>query len=694
MKYQVPELSKGGPRQRGHFPANCDPLISESWKSSIFSVFPNGVQEISTAYPNIPRKIDRGYWGTLSKRKAARTATWLSAPLLFENCCEKRLLDISLNKPHQDGCHLSTGRLALGAEGGGTGTGDEAGVDGPGHGLHGVAGNLLEVGILPDGHAALGGVDAGALGVAVEHGGQLLTGERSIHVGTVRDAVLHGPLLSGLVPGAAGGGVHTLKAGQDGDDHGAGHGRVGGEGGGAGACEQLPAAGEGHGLGAPIIVGNIIKGLAVVHDLDGISVREGHGHTVFSGEGGLDDLLGAVGLDDDGHSAGGDILHRNFHLGGGAAGQAHGDGGGGLPVGGDRHLRHGQGDGLALLLGGGHGGLGQGGLADHLAVLVYQSDGAGAVLVVHGGLAGAVGVLHHFGLVARRVGGSRGNGAVLLGLNDLLGAVGPLGGLSDGAGGTGHRSCGGAVGVLGGLRLVAGAGGAAASAAGADGDRQGTGVCQRDVVVVRTGKGSASRVAPGDGVGAGGLDRVRQGDLGAVRLGDSKGGGLRGCHALAIYQTCVGQGQQRRVVAHIDRRAGGGNSQRLFGDGELQNNAAHILRIVLRDGDGDGVGPGVGGSLAIRGVVGHGKVAGIALGAGGADVARLRLAVVGAVLGGDAGNGQHLLIRAGEGDDDVVVNVVGRAGHGDGDGVGLILHNAAAAGIGQFAAADGQAGQV
>ena len=74
LKYQVPELSKGGPRQRGHFPANCDPLISESWKSSIFSVFPNGVQEISTAYPNIPAKLIGDTGVRCRKEKAARTA--------------------------------------------------------------------------------------------------------------------------------------------------------------------------------------------------------------------------------------------------------------------------------------------------------------------------------------------------------------------------------------------------------------------------------------------------------------------------------------------------------------------------------------------------------------------------------------------------------------------------------------------
>ena len=65
------------------------------------------------------------------------------------------------------------------------------------------------------------------------------------------------------------------------------------------------------------------------------------------------------------------------------------------------------------------------------------------------------------------------------------------------------------------------------------------------------------------------------------------------------------------------------------------------MGLVVRDGDGDGVLAGVDGSRAIFGVVGHGKVAGIALGAGGAGVAGLRLAVIGAVLGGDAGDG-HL----------------------------------------------------
>ena len=52
------------------------------------------------------------------------------------------------------------------------------------------------------------------------------------------------------------------------------------------------------------------------------------------------------------------------------------------------------------------------------------------------------------------------------------------------------------------------------------------------------------------------------------------------------------------------------------------------------------------------------------------------------------GDGHGLLFRAGEGDGDVVILVVLSAGHRDSDGVGLILHDAAAAGVVQDAASD------
>ena len=64
----------------------------------------------------------------------------------------------------------------------------------------------------------------------------------------------------------------------------------------------------------------------------------------------------------------------------------------------------------------------------------------------------------------------------------------------------------------------------------------------------------------------------------------------------------------------------------------------------------------------------------------------------GGAQGGNAG--RHLFRCAGEGDGDVVVFVVGRPGHRDGNGILLPLCDVLAAGIGQFAAADGQAGQV
>src|SRR5699024_3054229 len=115
-----------------------------------------------------------------------------------------------------------------------------------------------------------GGVQLGILGVAVQNGGKLLTGDAV--VGTeaavtvaAHDAVGGGPghpvgepLTGGHVSeGSAGGNVLTAEAEEDGDQHTPGEGHGGGEGGAAGAGHETLAADKGHALRRPVVGGHV-----------------------------------------------------------------------------------------------------------------------------------------------------------------------------------------------------------------------------------------------------------------------------------------------------------------------------------------------------------------------------------------------------------------------------------------------------
>ena len=196
-------------------------------------------------------------------------------------------------------------------------------------------------------------------------------------------------------------------------------------------------------------VGEILR---IINDFDRRAAVDRQLDAALGGQGVLDDLLGAVRMDEDCHRAGLHVGNRNFHLGfPRALGQFHLDGGGGIAVAGSLDL-HGSLDGLAGLLCVLDGLAAEGGLRRGLAVLVGLDGAGGAVSGL--GLGDGAAVLLGLGLDGR---------AVLLGLSLDLGAVG-----------LGLSLDGGAVGLGGGLSLSGAAGivtvrGGTATTAGADG---------------------------------------------------------------------------------------------------------------------------------------------------------------------------------------------------------------------------------
>ena len=204
------------------------------------------------------------------------------------------------------------------------------------------------------------------------------------------------------------------------------------------------------------------KVLGIVHDLHGRAAVDRQLDAVLGGQGVLDDLLGAVRMDEHGHRAGFHVGNGDLDLGvAGILGQLDLDGGGGIAVAGSLDL-HGSLHRLAVLLRVLDGLAAESGLRRGLAVLVGLHRAGGAVSGLGLGDGAAVGI-----------GGCLDGRAVLLCLSLDLGAVGLGLGLNLGAVGLGGGiglagSGGGIVPVRGRTAATATAGGrTAAGAAGA-----------------------------------------------------------------------------------------------------------------------------------------------------------------------------------------------------------------------------------
>ena len=147
-------------------------------------------------------------------------------------------------------------------------------VHGPGHGLGGVGGELVEVLELPDGHAALGGVQPLGLGKAEEDGRHLLPGDGG--VGTEAAVSVAGDDAEACRPadrlGAVGVRRHIgerragadlgLAGGPPEEGHGLapGAGAAGVKGGGRLACGDAPLRGPADGAGVGGVGGNVGEG--------------------------------------------------------------------------------------------------------------------------------------------------------------------------------------------------------------------------------------------------------------------------------------------------------------------------------------------------------------------------------------------------------------------------------------------------
>ena len=315
-----------------------------------------------------------------------------------------------------------------------THAGGNAVLHGPSHGLRviAVSGNIGEVR-----RTARRGLAHGP----PQHRHHLGAGDGGVGVRAVGNALVLGPILCLFVPGVTAGQVRAVLPRKDCPKLGAGGGGVGRVDRGAHAVHQPTGTDEVDGVLGPVVPG-VDEILRIINDLHRRAAVDGELDAVLGGQGVLDDLLGAVRMDDNRHSAGPYVGDRDLHLGvAGVSGQLDLDGGGGVGIAGGLDF-HGGRDRLAILLGGLDGLAAESGLRRGLTVFVGLDGAGGAVSGLDLGDGTAVGV-----------GGGLSDGAVLLGLGLDLGAV--LLGLSLNLG---------AVRLGGGIRL-AGAGGGSAGAA-------------------------------------------------------------------------------------------------------------------------------------------------------------------------------------------------------------------------------------
>ena len=280
-----------------------------------------------------------------------------------------------------------------------------------------------------------------SLHIAIQEARDLAAGAGGVGIRTVGNALGLGPILSVLEPSVAAGQVRVVLAGEDRPQLGAGGGGVGRVDRGAHAVHQPAGADEVDGVLGPVIsrVGEILR---IINDLHRRATVDRQLDAVLGGQGVLDDLLSAVRMDEDRHSAGLHVGNGDLDLGvAGVSGQLNLDGGGGAGIAGGLHLNRGR-DRLAGLLRILDGLAAESGLCRGLTVFVGLDGAGGAVSSLVLGDGAAVGV-----------GGGLDLGAVGLGLGLNLGAVGPGGGAGAG---------GGLAGTAGTATTTAGAAGAAA----------------------------------------------------------------------------------------------------------------------------------------------------------------------------------------------------------------------------------------
>ena len=238
---------------------------------------------------------------------------------------EPELFFALLHVTIQEGCDLAAGAGGVGVETTAANTGGNAVLDGPSHSLRVVAvsGNVSKAGVTARRRLTHG---------PPQHGDHLSAVDGAVGVRAVGDTLLLGPILSVLEPGAAAIQIRVVLAGEDRPQLGAGGGGVGGVGDGVHAVDEAAGADEVDGVLGPVGAG-VDEVLGVVHDLHRRAAVDRQLDAVLGGQGVLDNLLGAVRMDDDRHSAGLYVGDRDLHLGvAGVSGQLDLDGGGGAGI--------------------------------------------------------------------------------------------------------------------------------------------------------------------------------------------------------------------------------------------------------------------------------------------------------------------------------------------------------------------------
>ena len=230
-----------------------------------------------------------------------------------------------------------------------------------------------------------------SLHIAIQEARDLAAGAGGVGIRTVGNALGLGPILSVLEPSVAAGQVRVVLAGEDRPQLGAGGGGVGRVDRGAHAVHQPAGADEVDGVLGPVIsrVGEILR---IINDLHRRATVDRQLDAVLGGQGVLDDLLSAVRMDEDRHSAGLHVGNGDLDLGvAGVSGQLNLDGGGGAGIAGGLHLNRGR-DRLAGLLRILDGLAAESGLCRGLTVFVGLDGAGGAVSSLVLGDGAAVGV--------------------------------------------------------------------------------------------------------------------------------------------------------------------------------------------------------------------------------------------------------------------------------------------------------------
>ena len=230
-----------------------------------------------------------------------------------------------------------------------------------------------------------------SLHIAIQEARDLAAGAGGVGIRTVGNALGLGPILSVLEPSVAAGQVRVVLAGEDRPQLGAGGGGVGRVDRGAHAVHQSARTHK-----VDLVLGPVVPGvdeiLRIINDFDRRATVDRQLDAVLGGQGVLDDLLSAVRMDEDRHSAGLHVGNGDLDLGvAGVSGQLNLDGGGGAGIAGGLHLNRGR-DRLAGLLRILDGLAAESGLCRGLTVFVGLDGAGGAVSSLVLGDGAAVGV--------------------------------------------------------------------------------------------------------------------------------------------------------------------------------------------------------------------------------------------------------------------------------------------------------------